>query len=268
MSDLGRLAIIGVGVMGEALLVAAQRAGYDDILVVDADDARAEEVAGRYDVTAVTDGYEAVDSADVVLLAVKPQYLAGALDQIGGAVRPGAVVVSVVAGVGTAFLQDRLPGATAVVRSMPNTPALIGEGMTAISAGEHAGDAALAVARELLAGAGEVVVVPEALQDAVTAISGSGPAYLFYLAEAMVDAGVTLGVPRPVATKLAAQTLRGAAGLLVQPDAHPTLLRERVSSPGGTTAAAIAELDAGAVRADVLAAMRAAARRSAELSAG
>lgn len=267
MTDDRRLAIIGVGVMGEALLAGAQRAGFSDILITDADRARAQHISQQYDVTAVS-GPDAVDLADIVLLAVKPQYLDQALGQVGSRVAADAVVVSVAAGITTDYLQQRLPAGVAVVRAMPNTPALIGEGMTAISAGEHAGDDALATARTLLAATGEVVVVPEALQDAVTAISGSGPAYLFYLAEAMVDAGVTLGVPRPTATRLAAQTLRGAAGLLVQDDAHPTLLRERVSSPGGTTAAAIAELDAGAVRADVLAAMRAAARRSAELAGG
>lgn len=263
----GRLAIIGAGVMGEALLAGAQRAGFDDIVISDADPDREAQVAEQYTVDA-RPGPQAVADAKTVLLAVKPQYMTAALEQIGSQVPADAVVVSVAAGITTAFLEQRLPDGVAVVRAMPNTPALIGEGMTAISAGTHAGDDALAAATDVLAKTGQVVVVPEALQDAVTAISGSGPAYLFYLAEAMVDAGVTLGVPRPIATKLAAQTLRGAAGLLVQDDAHPTLLRERVSSPGGTTAAAIAELDAGAVRADVLQAMRAAARRSAELSGG
>lgn len=262
---MGRLAVIGVGVMGEALLAGARRAGFDDVVVADAAPGRAKQVAQQYDATAAPTA-EAVEGADLVLLAVKPQYLAEAVQQIAPGLPAGAVVVSVAAGVTTATLEDGLGPNVAVVRAMPNTPALIGEGVTAISAGSRADDSALEVAEKLLAGAGEVVTVPESLQDAVTAISGSGPAYLFYLAEAMVDAGVGLGVPRSTATQLVAQTLRGAAGLLAQDDAHPTLLRERVTSPGGTTAAAIAALDAGAVRAEVAAAMRAAARRSQELS--
>lgn len=262
---MGRLAVIGVGVMGEALLAGARRAGFEDVVVADAAPGRAEQVAQQYDATAASSA-EAVEGADVVLLAVKPQYMAQALQQIAPGLGAGSVVVSVAAGVTTATLEDGLGSQVAVVRAMPNTPALIGEGVTAISAGSRAGDADLQVAERLLAGSGEVVTVPEALQDAVTAISGSGPAYLFYLAEAMVDAGVGLGVPRTTATQLVAQTLRGAAGLLTQQDAHPTLLRERVTSPGGTTAAAVAALDAGAVRADVAEAMRAAARRSYELS--
>ncbi|KYH46234.1 pyrroline-5-carboxylate reductase [Branchiibius sp. NY16-3462-2] len=262
---MGRLAVIGVGVMGEALLAGARRAGFDDVVVADAAPGRAEQVAQQYDAkAAATD--DAVNGADVVLLAVKPQYMSEALEQIAPGLGANAVVVSVAAGVTTATLEEGLGEQAVVVRAMPNTPALIGEGVTAISAGARAGEADLAVAEQLLRGAGEVVTVPESLQDAVTAISGSGPAYLFYLAEAMVDAGVGLGVPRATATQLVAQTLRGAAGLLGQEDAHPTLLRERVTSPGGTTAAAIAALDAGAVRADVAEAMRAAARRSQELS--
>ena len=265
MSDLGRLAVIGVGVMGEALLAGAGRAGFDDVVVADAAPGRAQQVAQQYDATAASSA-DAVTDADVVLLAVKPQYMAQALEQIAPGLSAGAVVVSVAAGVTTTYLEGRLPDGVAVVRAMPNTPALIGEGVTAISAGTHADDADLDIAERLLRGAGTVVTVPESLQDAVTAVSGSGPAYLFYLAEAMVDAGVGLGVPRATATQLVAQTLRGAAGLLSQEEAHPTLLRERVTSPGGTTAAAIAALDAGAVRADVAEAMRAAARRSQELS--
>lgn len=262
---MGRLAVIGVGVMGEALLAGARRAGFEDVVVADAAPGRAEQVAQQYDATAASSA-DAVTGADVVLLAVKPQYMTEALQQIAPGLRADAVVVSVAAGVTTASLQEGLGPDVAIVRAMPNTPALIGEGVTAISAGSRADEAALTTAQRLLGGSGEVVTVPESLQDAVTAISGSGPAYLFYLAEAMVDAGVQLGVPRPTATQLVAQTLRGAAGLLAQDDAHPTLLRERVTSPGGTTAAAIAALDAGAVRADVATAMRAAAQRSQELS--
>ena len=262
---MGRLAVIGVGVMGEALLAGARRAGFDDLVVSDAAPGRAEQVAQQYDATAASSA-EAVNGADVVLLAVKPQYMTEALQQIQPGLGANTVVVSVAAGVTTASLEGGLGQNVAVVRAMPNTPAVIGEGVTAISAGSRAGDTEMAVAEQLLGGSGEVVTVPESLQDAVTAISGSGPAYLFYLAEAMVDAGVGLGVPRVTATQLVAQTLRGAAGLLGQEDAHPTLLRERVTSPGGTTAAAIAALDAGAVRADVAEAMRAAARRSQELS--
>src|SRR5690606_17391587 len=191
----------------------------------------------------------AVKLADTVLIVVKPQDIAALLDEIAQAVRPGQLIVSLAAGVTTSFIEARLPQRTAVVRAMPNTPALVGAGIAAISAGAHCDDAQLREAQRLLAATGQVIVVPEQQQDAVTAISGSGPAYVFYVVEAMIEAGVHVGLPRSTATELVVQTLAGSATLLRETGEHPTILRERVTSPGGTTAAALRALDQGQVRA-------------------
>jgi pyrroline-5-carboxylate reductase len=175
-------------------------------------------------------------------------------------------VVCIAAGISTAFVEDRLPAGVAVVRVMPNTPALIGEGIAALSPGVHCDAEHLARAEDLLAATGRVVQVPEQYQDAVTAVSGSGPAYLFYVAESMIEAGVLLGLPRTTATELVVQTLYGAAGMLRQTGEHPTILREQVTSPGGTTAAAVRRLDDNGVRSALISAIEAARDRSAELS--
>ena len=174
--------------------------------------------------------------------------------------------VSLAAGITTSYLESRLPQGRAVVRVMPNTPALVDQGMAAISGGAHCDPEHLAEAQALLAATGQVVEVPEKLQDAVTAISGSGPAYIFYVVEAMIEAGVVLGMPRATATQLVVQTLYGAATMIKETGQHPTVLREQVTSPGGTTAAALRELDDHKVRAAFITAMEAAANRSRELA--
>jgi pyrroline-5-carboxylate reductase len=183
-------------------------------------------------------------------------------------VRLDQLVVSLAAGITTAFVESRLPDGTAVVRVMPNTPALVDEGMAAVSAGSHCDEAHLREAEELMRSTGKVVRVPEKQQDAVTAISGSGPAYVFFVVESMIEAGVHLGLPRSTATELVVQTLVGSAKLLRETGEHPVVLRERVTSPGGTTAAALRLLENGKVRADFLAAIEAARDRSRELSSG
>jgi pyrroline-5-carboxylate reductase len=194
--------------------------------------------------------------------------MAGLLDEIASGVRPGQLVVSLAAGITTAFLESRLPDGVPVVRVMPNTPALVDEGMSAIAAGSHCDDEHLAVAEGLLGATGRVLRVPEAQMDAVTAISGTGPAYVFFVVESMIEAGVHLGLPRATATELVVQTLVGSAKMLRETGTHPTVLREQVTSPGGTTAAALRELEIHRVRAAFLAAMEAARNRSAELAEG
>ena len=174
--------------------------------------------------------------------------------------------MSLAAGITTTYLESRLPAGRPVVRVMPNTPALVDQGMAAISAGAHCDREHLLEAEELLAATGKVLEVPEKLQDAVTAISGSGPAYIFYVVEAMIEAGVVLGMPRSTATELVVQTLYGAATMMKETGQHPTVLREQVTSPGGTTAAALRELDDHKVRAAFITAMEAAANRSRELA--
>lgn len=267
--SLGRVAVLGGGVMGEALVAAALRSGVpvDDLAVSERYAARATELAERYGVRAA-DGVVKVSSrADVVVIALKPGDVGGVLEQIAGALRPGTLVVSVAAGLPLSFYESRLPQGTPVVRVMPNTPAVIGQGASGISAGTAATDEHLAKAEALLAATGLVLRVPEQHLDAVTAVSGSGPAYVFYLVDALAEAGVLLGLSRAQALQLASATFRGAAALLDETGEHPVVLRERVSSPGGTTVAALRELDAHGVRAAVLAAAEAARDRSREIAA-
>jgi pyrroline-5-carboxylate reductase len=263
------VAILGVGVMGEALLSGLVRAGrqVSEILVTDRRSERVAELVERYGVEAV-DNATAAKQADTIVIVVKPQDMAALLAQIADSARPGQLVVSLAAGITTSYIESRLPQGVAVVRVMPNTPALVDEGMAAISAGSHCDETHLRVAEELLRSTGHVMRVPEKQQDAVTAISGSGPAYVFYVVEAMIEAGVHLGLPRATATEFVVQTLVGSAKLLRETGEHPTVLRERVTSPGGTTAAALRLLEQGRVRADFLAAIEAARDRSRALSTG
>ncbi len=262
-------AVIGAGVMGETLLSGLVRAGrrVDQLLVGEKRESRAAELEERYGV-AVVSNVEAATKADTVALVVKPQDMAALLDEIAGSLRPGQLLVSLAAGITTAFIESRVPEGVAVVRVMTNTPALVDEGMSAISAGSHCDDAHLAEAEGLMASVGKVVRVPEKQQDAVTAISGSGPAYIFFVVESMIEAGVHLGLPRATAHELVVQTLVGSAHMLRETNEHPTVLREQVTSPAGTTAAALRELEIHKVRAAFLAALEAARDRSRELASG
>lgn len=264
-----QVAVMGGGVMGEALLGALLTAGWspEQVEVTEHATARADELARRYAVRTGASNADAAARADVVLVAVKPNVVGAVLDEIAPALRGGALVMSVAAGLPIAFYEQRLPAGTPVVRVMPNTPAVVGKGASAIAAGTHATEGHLVLVEKLLAATGLVVRVAEKDLDAVTAISGSGPAYAFYLVDAMAEAGVLLGLTRDLATRLAVATVEGAAALAAQSGDHPVVLRERVSSPGGTTVAAVAELDAHGVRAGVVAAARAAAERSRELGA-
>lgn len=262
-----RVLVIGGGVMGGTLVTAVLAAGWSarDVEVIETDPDRAEALRRTHGVVTSASAAAAAPRADIVLVAVKPDVVGDVLAAVGPALRHGAPVISVAAGVPLAFYEERLPLGTPVVRVMPNTPAVIGKGAAAIAGGTSATPDHLALAETILAPTGLVVRVAEKHLDAVTAISGSGPAYAFYLVDAMAEAGVLLGLPRDLATRLAAATVEGAAALVTSTGEHPVVLRERVSSPGGTTVAAVAELDAHGVRAGVVAAARAAAARSAEL---
>ena len=266
---MSQLAILGAGVMGETLLSGLIRAGrrIDDLMVGEKRSERAHELTERYGVTVVSNT-EAAQKADTLALVVKPQDMADLLAEIAPVVRPGQLVVSLAAGITTAFLEARLPEGVAVVRVMPNTPALVDEGMAAISRGSHCDESHLQEAEELMASTGKVLRVPERQQDAVTAISGSGPAYLFFVVESMIEAGVHLGLPRATASELVVQTVVGSAKLLRETGEHPTVLRERVNSPDGTTAAAVRELEDHKVRAAFLTALEAARDRSRALAEG
>jgi pyrroline-5-carboxylate reductase len=263
------IAIFGGGKIGEALLAGLLRGshGPEEIVVVEKNEARAEYLAKKHGV-AVVDTAAALQAASIVLIAVKPQDIDALLGELAQYAGPRHVVISVAAGVPTARIERALPDGVAVVRCMPNTPALVDEAMTVICAGAHADAAHLAVAESVLGVVGKVIELPEAQLDAVTALSGSGPAYFFYLVEAMIDAGILLGIPRAVAADLIVQTAIGSAKMLRDTGEHPVQLREAVTSPGGTTIAAIRELEKHGVRAAMLAAIEAASDRSRELGGG
>lgn len=255
--------------MGEALLAGLLRGRWSpgDLLITEKRGDRADQLRARHGVE-VVDNLSAAQVADTFVLAVKPQDMAALLAEISPVLTGDELVVSIAAGITTLTIERALPSGMAVVRAMPNTPALVDQGMTAISAGAHCDDRQLALAAELMSAVGRVVRVPEAQQDAVTAVSGSGPAYLFYVVEAMIEAGVLLGLARSLASELAVQTMYGAATMLRDTSEHPTVLRENVTSPAGTTGVALRELDDHKVRAAFLTAMEAARDRSRELAEG
>ena len=263
------VAVLGAGVMGETLVSGLLRAGRrpEQMLLAERRPERAAELNERYGVE-VVGNVDAARKAGTLVLVVKPQDMGDVLDEIAPELRPGQLVVSIAAGITTAFIEARVPEGVAVVRVMPNTPALVDEGMTAISPGSHCDDSHLAEAEALMGSTGRVMRVPERQMDAVTAISGSGPAYIFFVVESMIEAGVHLGLPRATATDLVVQTLVGSAKMLRETGTHPVVLREQVTSPGGTTAAALRELEIHSVRAAFLAAMEAARDRSRELAEG
>jgi pyrroline-5-carboxylate reductase len=260
------IAVLGAGKIGEALLSGLLNAGRsaDDLAFTERYPERAAELTKRYGVRSV-DAATAASEADVLVVAVKPQDIEPLLDELAPVIKPDTLVVSLCAGLPTKLYQRRLPEGIPVVRVMPNTPMLVGEAMSAISAGKHASAAHLALVEDLLGSVGRVVRVPESQQDAVTALSGSGPAYFFFLVEAMIDAGILLGLPREVSTDLIIQSAVGAARMLRDTGEHPVTLREAVTSPGGTTIMAIRELENHGVRAALLAAIEAARDRSLEL---
>jgi pyrroline-5-carboxylate reductase len=276
------IAILGTGKMGEALLSGLLRAGRSPSAVVAAvrREERAAELRDRYGI-GVTDATSAAKLADTLVLAVKPQDMGRLLDEIAPVVAPDTLVISVAAGITTAFIARRLrPGGPGnpdpgdpgdpgnpVVRVMSNTPVLVDEAMSVISAGSGAGEEHLRRAEELLRPVGKVLRIPESQQDAATALSGSGPAYVYYLVESMVDAGILLGMARGAALEMVTQAVYGAATMLRDSGEHPVILREAVTSPGGTTISAIRELERHGVRAAFLAAIEAARDRGRELGA-
>jgi pyrroline-5-carboxylate reductase len=264
--DAGPIAIFGGGKIGEALLAGLLRGSHGpaQIVVVEKNEARAEYLTARHGV-AVVDVGDATAKSHTLLIAVKPQDIDALLTELADHVDPRHLVISVAAGVPTRRIEKALADGVAVVRCMPNTPALVDEAMTVICAGVHADPAHLAAAEAVLRVVGKVIALPEAQLDAVTALSGSGPAYFFYLVEAMIDAGILLGIPRAVAAELIVQTAIGSAKMLRDSGEHPVQLREAVTSPGGTTIAAIRELEKHGVRAAVLDAIEAASDRSRQL---
>jgi pyrroline-5-carboxylate reductase len=264
------VAFLGGGKMGEALISGLIRSGArsaDELMVTCRREDRARELAGKYGLTATLSNSDAVSWAETVVITVKPQDVEALLAQLGG-VGPDQLVITFAAGVRTSFVERHLPVGVPVVRVMSNVPVMVDEAMSVVSPGAHADDKHLSVAEELLGYVGRVLRLPESQLDAVTATSGSGPAYFFLLAEAMIEACILLGLSRDVATELIIQTMLGSAKMLRDTGKHPVELREMVTSPGGTTIAAIRHLEEAGVRAAFLNAIDAARHRSAELAQG
>jgi pyrroline-5-carboxylate reductase len=264
-----RVAVLGTGKIGEALVSGLLRAGkpVDEVLVTARRPERAAALHQRYGVTAVSNS-EAAGKADTLILTVKPQDMGTLLDELAPHVPADKLVVSGAAGITTGWIGARLVAGVPVVRVMTNTPVLVDEAMSAISAGAHATEAHLVRTEEIFTPVGKTIRVPEAQQDAVTALSGSGPAYFYYLVEAMTDAGILLGLPRAAAHDLIVQAAIGAAVMLRDSGEHPVKLREAVTSPAGTTIAAIRTMEDHGVRAAMIAALEAARDRSRELASG
>ena len=263
------IAILGAGKMGEALASGLLRAGTvrpDQIVAAARRADRAEQLRDAYGIE-VLSAAQAATKAETLVIAVKPQDMEALLAEVSPVVTADQLVISVAAGITTSYIGRRLTGEVPVVRVMSNTPVLVDEAMSVISPGPHATEQHLRRAEELLRPVGKVLRIPESQQDAATALSGSGPAYVYFLVEAMVDAGILLGMPRQNALEMVKQAVYGAATMLRDSGEHPVLLREAVTSPGGTTINAIRELERHGVRAAVLAAIEAARDRGRELGA-
>lgn len=267
-----KLGLIGGGVMGEALLsrlINKQIYRPSEVLVSEPQQQRRIFLEQQYGVQVTADNQAVAQSVEVLLLAIKPQVFSSVAESLQDVVAIRAtqklpLVISILAGVPLNHLETAFPHLP-IIRAMPNTPATVGAGMTAITLGRHTDKSHQAIAQQLFAAVGEVVEVPEALMDAVTGLSGSGPAYVALMVEALADGGVAVGLPRAIALALALQTVKGTAQLLQETRMHPAELKDRVTSPGGTTIAGIAALEQAGFRAALIAAVRAAAERAEEL---
>ncbi|MBJ8347868.1 pyrroline-5-carboxylate reductase [Antrihabitans sp. YC2-6] len=266
-----RIAVVGGGKIGEALLAGLLEAGTatKDLVVAEPMAARAEELARLFGIR-VTTVADAAEGADIIVVAVKPSDVDSVLADLSSVDLDSEreqLLVSLAAGVPTSKFEPKLPAGFPVIRAMPNTPMLVGEGMTVIAPGRYAKDSHLALVRDVMSSVGKVVVVAEHQMDAVTAVSGSGPAYFFLIVEAMIDAAVSLGLTRKTAGELVVQTLIGSAAMLDRSDESPQDLRAAVTSPAGTTAAALREFERNGLRSGFMEAMHAARDRSAQQGA-
>jgi pyrroline-5-carboxylate reductase len=263
-----KIGVIGGGKMGEVIIggiVSRKLAFAGDITVADKVKERLQELKDTYGVAITGNNSKAAKLADVVILAVKPQDMGSVLHELNPAIDGNKLIVSIAAGIPTGFIEGCLRGDARVIRAMPNTPAMIGEGAAALTCGRNASKKDLDLACFIFDALGITVVVKEELMDAVTGLSGSGPAYGFIIIEALTDAGVRMGLNRDIALKLAAQTMLGAAKLCLHGEKHPAELKDMVTSPGGTTIAGLKALEDGRIRAIIMAAVEAATLRSKEL---
>jgi pyrroline-5-carboxylate reductase len=264
-----KIAVIGCGKMGSILLQAfleRELVSAGEVAATVQHEDKSRNLARVLDSIALgTDNRDAVDKAQTVLLCVKPQALAQVLEEIAPALAPGALVISIAASTTVGFIQEKLGKDVAVIRAMPNTPAMVGAAMTALCAGAAAGAEHLETARRLFESVGRVVVVDEKHMDAITALSASGPAFVFVILESLAEAGVKVGLPREMATTLAAQTLFGSAKLALETGHHPALLKDAVTTPAGCTIEGLMELERGGLRVTLMSAVVKTAQRAKEL---
>ncbi|MDQ2800842.1 MAG: pyrroline-5-carboxylate reductase [Armatimonadota bacterium] len=263
------LAVLGAGMMGGALAQGLVRAGAlpaSSLRLFDVLPVKAQALADSLGASAALSALGAATGVDLILLAVKPPQIASVLAEIAPVLTPQQTIISIAAGITLAKMESLLPGSIPLIRVMPNTPSLVGEGMAALCRGTHAKDENLRLAQSLFSAVGQSVEVEERLLDAVTGVSGSGPAYVFLIIEALSDGGVKQGLPRQIARQLAAQTVLGAARMVLSSDEHPAQLKDNVTTPGGTTIAGLSVLERSGLRAALIDAVEAAAARSRELS--
>jgi pyrroline-5-carboxylate reductase len=262
------IGFLGAGNMAEALIRGLLKGGHATPAQIVASGPRTERMAElhqKFGIVTTQSNIELVQNADILVLSVKPQIMRSVLEEISGSIKPGALIVSIAAGVPISAIESRMPTGTRVIRTMPNTPALVDAGATAIARGGHATADDLEVAKRIFDAVGITVVLDEYQLDAVTGLSGSGPAYIFLILEALSDAGVKVGLSRRTAQLLAAQTMLGSAKMLLETNEHPGLLKDMVTSPGGTAITGLHTLEAGGVRTTMINAVEAATKRSREL---
>lgn len=268
MFDGKRIGFVGAGTMGEAMIRGLLKAGLfapEDILASGRREERLAELEAAYGIQTSLDNCEVARAAGIIIFSVKPQDMSRVLDGLVDVINGEKILISIAAGITTAFIADKFPSQVRVIRVMPNTPALVLEGASAIAVGQHATPEDVKVAKAIFRAIGKAVVVEEHLMDAVTGLSGSGPAYIFLIIDAFSDAGVKVGLSRDVAQFLAAQTVLGAARLILETKRHPGELKDMVTSPGGTAIAGLHTLEQGGLRTTLINAVEAATNRSREL---
>ena len=264
-----KIAVIGAGNMGEALLGGLLKSELtlpQNILATDVRAYRLEEIREKWNVGITSDNRQAVDFADVIVLCVKPQALAEVLEGIREVIREEQLIISIIAGITTRTINRFIGKKNPVVRVMPNIPAVVDEAASAVCLGEYALELHKEITMKIFSSVGEVESVPEELMDVVTGLSGSGPAYIYMVIEALTDGGVLMGLPRNIATRLATQTVLGSAKLVRETGEHPAMLKDQVTTPGGTTILAIKELEESGLRPMLIRAVETATKRSRELS--
>ena len=263
------IAVLGAGKMGGILVQAFLRCGLfprEHVSATVAHQARAIALSQQFGISVTTDNLQAAQSADVILLGVKPQQMADVVRGIAPALHPGKLLISFAASVKTSAIEEAAGCPIPVIRAMPNTPAMLGAGITAICRGKFVSDQQLALAEQIFSTVGRTVIVDEKHMDAVTGLSGSGPAFLYIIIEALAEAGVNVGLPRDIATQLAAQTTYGAARMVLETGSHPALLKDEVTTPAGCTVEGILELEEGGLRVTLIKAVKRATERARELA--